>query len=364
MKRQFGSVRKLPSGRWQARYEAGDGSTRTAPSTFETKREADGFLAGVQTDMARGSWKDPLKVADTFLSYAESYIEAGAARGLAPRTVENYRGSVRNHLQHWHAVPLDKITPAAVRAWHTSKAATTGSTALRNAYALLRSVMNQAIADELIERNPCRVRDAGTAKAPERPLMAVDDFLRLYEAHSADMRPLLSLTFGASLRLGELCGLRRGDLDLDAGTLRVERQVVPTTGGETIAPTKTKQARTVHVLADALEDVREYLAGRPAMLPTAPLFVRDDGRPISRSTVDRAFVRAREETGLTHFHFHDLRHASLTLAAQSGASIRELMARGGHATSRAALIYSHASSERDAVVAAKASESFTLRRAL
>jgi integrase len=55
--------------------------------------------------------------------------------------------------------------------------------------------------------------------------------------------------------------------------------------------------------------------------------------------------------GLAGFHFHDLRHTGNTLAASAGASTREFMHRMGHATLRAALIYQHATSERDREIA-------------
>jgi integrase len=55
--------------------------------------------------------------------------------------------------------------------------------------------------------------------------------------------------------------------------------------------------------------------------------------------------------GLTGFHFHDLRHTGNTLAGAAGASLRELMERMGHSTTRAALIYQHRTSERDKLIA-------------
>jgi hypothetical protein len=51
------------------------------------------------------------------------------------------------------------------------------------------------------------------------------------------------------------------------------------------------------------------------------------------------------------FHFHDLRHTGNQLAANSGATTRELMHRMGHGSMRAALIYQHASTERDRRIA-------------
>ncbi|MCW2610661.1 MAG: site-specific integrase, partial [Cryptosporangiaceae bacterium] len=55
--------------------------------------------------------------------------------------------------------------------------------------------------------------------------------------------------------------------------------------------------------------------------------------------------------GAQGLRFHDLRHTGNTLAAATGASTKELMARMGHASMRAALIYQHASADRDADIA-------------
>lgn len=50
-------------------------------------------------------------------------------------------------------------------------------------------------------------------------------------------------------------------------------------------------------------------------------------------------------------HFHDLRHTGGTLATATGASLKELMARLGHSSTRAALIYQHATRDRDQAIA-------------
>lgn len=79
-RRQFGSVRRLSSGRWQARYPGPNGAQMTAPTTFATKALAGAFLASVETDMRRGTWFDP--TAGTVVSLGEY-----AATWLAQRTV-------------------------------------------------------------------------------------------------------------------------------------------------------------------------------------------------------------------------------------------------------------------------------------
>src|SRR5690242_17102431 len=58
-RRVFGTVRRLPSGRWQARYRAADGVMLTAPRTFTTKVDANRYLAEIETTQVAGSWRDP-----------------------------------------------------------------------------------------------------------------------------------------------------------------------------------------------------------------------------------------------------------------------------------------------------------------
>jgi integrase len=72
--------------------------------------------------------------------------------------------------------------------------------------------------------------------------------------------------------------------------------------------------------------------------------------------VNWAWRAARDQVGLPHVHFHDLRHAGLTLSAQAGATLAEVMRRAGHASSAAALRYQHAAERRDKDIAARLTE--------
>lgn len=75
-RRPFGRVRKLPSGRYQARYLGPDGQLRPAPETFRTKKDADDWLADTQTEMRRGDWRDPDAGKVAFGPYAVAWIKS------------------------------------------------------------------------------------------------------------------------------------------------------------------------------------------------------------------------------------------------------------------------------------------------
>jgi integrase len=81
------------------------------------------------------------------------------------------------------------------------------------------------------------------------------------------------------------------------------------------------------------------------------LFVGPKNGPLRRPNFTGVWQRATEQAGLASVHFHDLRHTGNHIAAATGASLRELMGRMGHSTTRAALIYQHRTAERDRLIA-------------
>lgn len=367
----FGNVRQLNSGRWQARYPSEDGPRMNAPSTFATAKEAWTHVSSVQSDRARGVYHDHRKGERVLADFAAEWISNGGSRGkLAVRTHELYEDLLARHIAPTIGKkPIGKISASMVRSWYTvlgrdlalrasqpradgGKRVATGLTRQRQAYALLKAVMATATTDGLVGSNPCQIAGAGVVRTKERPFLSVADFVILMEALPADLRPVIALTFGAHLRLGEVVALIRSDLDLEACKLRVERQAVQTRKGVVTTATKTEDTREVDLPAITIEAMNEYLKTVPRALPSAPLFRREDGKALTRAQLQHAFEKAREEVHLEQYHFHDIRHSGLTLSAQSGATTRELMQRAGHTTMSAAMKYQHAADERGKVVAA------------
>jgi len=370
----FGSVRQLSSGRWQARYPAVDGTPMTGPQTYMTSKEAWTHIAQVRADRSRPGYIDPRNGAKSLNIYASDWIDNGGSRGsLAQRTEELYRSILTKHIEPTlgHR-DIGKITPDMVRTWYSKlgrdlaekipetlkdgsekKSSRTGATRQGQAYRLLHAVLATAVADGLIARNPCTIKGAGSVKLDSRPLLTVADFTAIVEAHPKDLQPMLHLALGAHLRLGELVGLRVKDWDPAAGTITVDGQIIRTEDGLIRTTPKTRSSkRTIVLPAITAEILRNHLARTPRALPNAPLLVRGNGRAVTRSALQSAWKRARKTVGLEHFTFHDMRASGLTLAAQGGATIPDLMARAGHSTSAAALLYQRTAVERGAVIAA------------
>src|SRR4051794_10804 len=111
----FGTVDKLPSGKFRARYVGPDGRRRSR--IFTTKTDANAWLATQQADLVRKAWRAPEAGKRTVGAYAADYLDRDDLR-QSTRTL--YEGLWRLHLaDHWGDVPVGDVTPAKVRAWHT-----------------------------------------------------------------------------------------------------------------------------------------------------------------------------------------------------------------------------------------------------
>ncbi|BBA99028.1 putative integrase [Actinacidiphila reveromycinica] len=348
-RRRFGTVRQLASGRYQARYRAPDGLERRAPTTFDTKTDAEVWLSQIEADLSRGDWTDPYAGAVDFEEYALRWV---AERGLAPSTEELYLRLLRLHvLPGFRQWDLDEITAPRVRTWRAERLETTGApTTVAKAYRLLKAILQTAADDELIRRNPCRIKGAGREEADERPIATVEQVDALADGVGPRWRLMVFLAAYASLRPEEQAELRRTDVAFEDGAvvLRIIRAAPElTTGRRVVGDPKSRAGKRVVVLPGFLVvDVRRHLEWFAAKEPDGLLFVGERGAPFRRSTFGRRWRKARAAVGLPpNFRFYDLRHTGNTLAADTGAKLKDLMVRAGQSSQKAQLIYQHSTLE-------------------
>jgi integrase len=221
-KREFGTVRKLPSGRWQARYPGPDGLRRTAPETFATKTDATAYLAEIRTDMVKGRWIDPDRAKVKLQVFAARWLRERT--DLRPRTVELYGRLLDRQIgPHLGTLALSAVTTSTVRTWHAELSTVhgVGASTVAKAYRLLRTIMATAVIDGLVPRNPCQIRGAGIERPAERPTATVVQVYALAEAVTPRFRAFVLLAAFSGCRWGELVALTRRRLDLDAGTVDV-----------------------------------------------------------------------------------------------------------------------------------------------
>jgi integrase len=206
-------------------------------------------------------------------------------------------------------------------------------------------------------RNPCRITGAGQDKADERPTATLDQVFGIAEAIQPRYRLMILLAAFAQLRFGELIALRRNNIDLSKMELRVRRATAEMEDGTQIdGDPKSEAGKRPISLPEGLRgDIEVHLSRYAQPGPTGRLFVGPQGGIPRRRNFNRIWHAALKAIGIpkkTDLHLHDLRHTGSTWSAQSGATLKELMARIGHSSTRAAMIYQHASRDRDNTIAA------------
>ncbi len=359
--RRFGWIRKLPSRRYQASYVGPDTVRHRAPGTFAAKIDAEGWLSGESRLVDSGAWSPPgerdrpASRPTPFGEYATAWL---ADRTLKPRTRAHYGDLLGNQLMPtFENVALKAITAHKVRAWHTGLG--TGTPTLRaHAYALLRTILGDAVHDGEIAANPAHIRGAGAAKRVHRIKPAtLPELEALTKALPEKYRLMVLLAAWCGLRFGELTELRRKDIDTTNGMIHVRRAVVRVDGGFVVGTPKSDAGtRDVNLPPHLLPMLREHMGSSITGGRNGLLFPAADGAThLQPSTLYKVFYPARDKAGRPDLRFHDLRHTGAVLAAQTGATLAELMARLGHSTAGAAMRYQHASADRDLVIAQRLS---------
>lgn len=359
----FGRLRKLPSGRYQAAYIGPDLALHRPAGTFETLLDARSWLTLERRAIDSGTWTAPggrnRAQPDTLALFAAAWL---ADRPLKPRTQDLYRRLLEQKiLPELGDVPLKAITPLTVREWYGHLDPDL-PTRRAHAYALLRTILGSAVTEGVIAANPCHIRGAGSSKRKHQIKPATLDELEAIIATLPDRYGLMVLLASwCALRFGELVELRRKDVDLKAGRLLVRRAVVVVDGRAVVGvPKSAAGVRDVAIPPHLMPVLERHLAdhaqpGRDGLLFPAAV----SGGHLGHGTFFKTWDRARKAAGRPDLRFHDLRHTGAVLAAQTGATLAELMGRLGHSTPGMAIRYQHASQDRDAEIARRLSSMAT-----
>lgn len=375
-RRGFGEIERRVSKAGQvsyrARYAMADGVRHSR--TLATKMDAEAWLAAERALIDRDEWTPPKArqeaegrrlweaASNTLPGFAERYL---TERGLRPNTVRSYQALLRSQLiPYFGEMPLRDVTLSEIKAWRAALDPSKESTNAA-AYRLLRSILQAAEEEELIDRAPPKIRGASNAPVKHVAVPATfDELAVIVDEMPERLKLLIVLAAFVGLREGELLELRRSDVDGVTGridvTRKVDKDAKPSVRGACrecgrpiSSPKTAKGTRTVHVPPPFLPMLQKHLLEHTAAGPNGLLFPGDRTDHMSvRYLMDR-YRPAREAAGRPDLTIHHLRHTALTLAGQHGATAAELQARAGHASQAAMQIYQHATLDRDRTLAEK-----------
>jgi integrase len=351
-RRRFGWIRKLPSGRWQARYKGNDSVLRPAPHTFRTKGMAEQWLAGVEADLMRGSWTVPNPSSESVAVWAERWM--ASKLNLKPNTKADYDMRLRAYvLPRWGDTPISKITRGDIQAWIQELVANGAqpSTA-RHAVGTLSRILNEAVIAGALVANPCqRISTPRLATGDIKPLTIEQVKTLAYEIENPPVKPagngaappgrhhfpeyglLVRLAAFSGLRAAEIAGLKVNAVDLDNGALRVTETLSEVRGKLYTVPPKTYQARAVPLPDFLVEELRKHIAQLGGAGDGYVFRASEGGALRWQNFYNKHFKPAVLRAGLPkETRFHDLRHTAAAFMIAANAHPRAIMERLGHSS--------------------------------
>lgn len=344
------SATKRAQGKWLGRYRGPDGKERT--KTFPTKGEAQAWAQTQELRMRSHDWTDPARAKVTLDAFAPQWFDSLTVK---PKTREGYESLYATHVKpRWGDVRLDRIAYADIRAWvanlqvsHRTDESRGANAKRRSAppkplsaarkkhvYRLLRSMLDLAVEDGRLPRNPAKSMSGSTKGiVPKAPTNRTHRYLSHEQllavaAKAGDARALVLVLGYAGLRWGEATALQVHDVDLLRSRLNVRRAVTDVRGELIYSTPKNHNTRTVPLPSFLREELEPLLEGKTTV---DLLFTSPHGGPWRNSNFrSRRFDPAVKAAGLPTLRLHDLRHTAASLAVQAGANVKAVQRMLGH----------------------------------
>jgi integrase len=369
-----GTMVETAPGKWRLRVFVGrdaEGRVQHKNKTFAgTKREAQKELAKLVADVERGQVAvgHPGSVSDMLDRWLCAIEPERSAY-----TVKEYRRLVKIDIgPALGSKRLDKLTPAQIDAYYASllskdrKPKPLSTESVRRHHFLLHAALGRAVKWGLITSNPADRATAPGLKRPTAKAPTVEEVQKFIRAAEMDgdyvLATAVALAAVTGCRRGELCALRWSDVNRGRRTLRIARSLTVIRRQIAEDPTKSHGHRNV-ALDDALgamlakrrTDQERYAEQVGVALSTDPFIISrsaDGSQPCLPNGLTAAYRRIARSLGLSS-HFHELRHFTATTAIASGADVRTVAGRLGHADPSVTLrVYAHALEQRDRDLAA------------
>jgi integrase len=346
-KSRVGKARQGVGKRWQCRWLDPEGNQHT--KAFDNKDMADSYLATFTVDKLQGSYIDPKAGKISLSDYSSNYFFNQRSISLNAQLTQ--KAVWDKHIEpHLGARQLAEINASIIRAWlGTVQQSITSIAYLKKIRGLLKQVLESAVEDEFIVKNPLTNK---TTKLPATPKVLVqpwnvNDIQAIYDALPDRHRIAILLGIGLGLRQGEVFGLSVEDINFLKREVTIRHGVRKVWGKKVFALPKGKKERVVPLPESLSLQIAAYINAYPPKPVTLP-FDTPDGKLLTlnliytgelgsagdRSYFDRVWKRALGDSGVGVEYrksgSHKLRHSYASLFLVNGGNIRDLAGYLGH----------------------------------
>lgn len=224
-------------------------------------------------------------------------------------------------------------------------------------YNILNGIFEMAFLDDSIPMNPMMKvkrpaprKDENIQDESEKAftVQELNKVLDCVKQEPLKWQVYINLAADSACRRGELCGLWWSDIDWDAGTVTIRRnlQYTPAKGIYAAAP-KNGKVRTVDVGPETLNLLRQLRAAQAQSCISQWVFTQEgSSEPMHPQSPTRYFMKFGKRYGIPDFHPHKLRHSSASIAITNGADVASVSERLGHSDTAVTLrMYAHANEE-------------------
>lgn len=266
--------------------------------------------------------------------YLDEYLVICETRKLSPSTIGGYK-KCRNALSSLHIFPASELTPAALKTWIQSQKTTLKT--IRNQLSFLRSALDEAVTDGVLQINPVSLVTASRYQSDKSgtessyvvdPLSPAEVIALLEAAGNKQWENLFRFAFQTGLRSSELCALRWCDIDFVGKTAHVQNASVV----GVIKGTKTKAGtRKVELTEEALAALTSQ---KPFTFMKDEIIFEDPktNKPWSNADAIRkkAWVPTLRKAGIRYRNPYQTRHTFATSHISRGANLFWLATQMGH----------------------------------
>lgn len=368
-----GTIYKRKDGRWEAKasigYDPATGKLKRITKYFETRKEAQDWLAQVQHEKRTGRFVEPDKI--TVGEWVQRYLQTYVKPKVKPVSYAGYMDVFRNHINpEVGDIPLQSLRTNVIQELYNRKAENgrlDGKSGLSPrlihlVHQVLNGALKQAVREHLIQHNPAEYTTRPPIKRKEMTVLSPEEVNRYLEAAKEDRLYaafLLELTTG--LRRGELLGLKWDCVDFTKGEITVKQSLSRVRyvdeGFSRLEENGTKTEagkRTIPLLPEVMQELKrlkkkqaeEKLFFGQAYQDKSLVFATPIGTPVEPRNFHRKHTAILKKAGLKRVRLHDLRHTFATILLQEGENPENLRDLLGHTRTSTTLdLYCHSTME-------------------
>jgi integrase len=357
-----GHIRERSPGKWAIILDIHDerGKRKRKWHSFRgNKREAQGECARLITEMKDGAYVEhDKKCLNEFL---DKWERDWAVTNVSPKTAERYSELLRIHVRpRIGAKRIQAIRVEDLNKLYSDLHQKIAPRTIKHVHRVLHRVFGHAAKWGTVKRNVVALVDAPKVQATETAALQIAEIPKMFAGvRDRILFPIAVVALGTGMRRGELCALRWRDVDLEGGSLLVERSLEQTRKGglRFKAPKSARGRRTISLSPAVVAELRKHwkaqqeqrlALGLGKAPPDGLVFATWDGNPRQPSGLTKEFSQAMEDIGLPHVTLHTLRHTHASQLITSGMDILTVSRRLGHSSPAITLtVYGHLLSPED-----------------